>query len=88
MVEMSPSNLAGRLNRNPRNVKWKIDQGVALGSQIDFGRTTRLGKLESPSRSQARGQPRRQISGEDAILRGFQVIGCAVEVDYLGVRVE
>ena len=30
---------------------------------------------------EARGQARRQVGGEDAILRRFQVVGRAVEVD-------
>src|SRR6202158_2388827 len=46
---------------------------------------TRLG---SSSRSQTCGQSRRQIRSEDAILRCFQIVGRAMEVDDLRVGIE
>ena len=43
---------------------------------------------EVSGRGQASGQSRWKVGGEDAILRGFQVVGRAVEVDDLRVGVE
>ena len=50
--------------------------------------TVRAQGRELASGGQARGQARRKFRGEDAILRGFQIVGGAVKVDDLRVSVE
>src|SRR5277367_556162 len=37
---------------------------------------------------EARGQAGGEVRGEDPFLRGFQIVGCAMEVDDLGVRIK
>ena len=42
----------------------------------------------SAAGGKARGETRRKVGSEDSVLGGFEVVGCAVEVDDLGIRIE
>src|SRR5208282_805638 len=51
-------------------------------------RPDEAGEMVSAARGKARCQPRREIRGEDTVLRSFQIVGRAVKVDDLGIRVK
>ena len=44
--------------------------------------------MKSAAGGEAGGEARRQVGGEDSVLRGFQVVGRSVEVDDLGFGIE